>query len=152
MDTFNSEQRSAIMRAIKSSDTRLEIAIRSALWKGGLRYRKKSSLPGKPDMTFIGAKTVVFIDSCFWHGCPDHCRMPKSNAEYWTKKIRNNRERDLKINKKYQEIGWIVIRVWEHQLNEDFEKLIRKIDRIIRECYLKQNNSEFREKLKIPMP
>lgn len=131
-DTFSREKRSEIMRAVKGSDTSLEVAVRSALWRRGLRFRKNvASLPGKPDIVFPGPKVVVFIDSCFWHGCPDHVRMPKSNREYWKRKIARNKQRDRETNKQYEELDWAVLRVWEHELKEDFEKAIDRICNIV---------------------
>jgi DNA mismatch endonuclease, patch repair protein len=86
-DQFTPNERSEIMRRVKSKDTSLEKKVRSVLHKRGLRYRLYYDLPGKPDIVFVRARVVIFIDSCFWHGCPQHCRMPNSNQEYWEKKI-----------------------------------------------------------------
>ncbi len=131
-DTFSRKKRSEIMRAVKGKDTSLETAVRSALWRRGLRYRKNvPSLPGKPDIVFLGPKVVVFIDSCFWHGCPDHCRMPQSNREYWERKIGRNKQRDTEINQQYEQLEWTVLRVWEHELKEDFDGTINKIYNIV---------------------
>jgi len=127
-DTFSPKQRSDIMRAVKGKDTSLETAVRLALWRRGLRYRKNvPSRPGKPDIVFPGPKVVVFIDSCYWHGCPDHCRMPQANREYWERKIGRNKQRDKEINQQYEQLEWTVVRVWEHELKEDFEGTIDKI-------------------------
>lgn len=131
-DTFSPKQRSDIMRAVKGKDTSLETAVRLALWRRGLRYRKNvPSLPGKPDIVFPGPKAAVFIDSCFWHGCPDHCRMPQSNREYWERKIGRNKQRDKEIDQQYEKLEWTVVRVWEHELKEDFEGTIDKIHNIV---------------------
>ncbi len=135
MDTVTPKKRSEVMRAVKSSDTKIEVAVRSALWKRGLRFMKKSSLPGKPDIVFKGAKTVVFIDSCFWHGCPEHCRMPKTNRDYWEAKIQRNRARDSEIIRKYQSMEWSAIRIWEHELKANFEKCIERMYLKIRGNY-----------------
>jgi DNA mismatch endonuclease (patch repair protein) len=80
-DTFSKNERSEIMRKVKGKNTKPELAVRSALHKRGLRYRLNRPLPGKPDIVFVKARVVVFLDSCFWHGCPRHLRMPKSNQE-----------------------------------------------------------------------
>jgi len=127
MDKFTTQKRSSIMRAVRSKDTKLERKVRSSLWKRGLRFRKNSSLPGKPDISNKSIKTVVFIDSCFWHGCAIHCRMPKSNILYWDNKISKNKIRDNLITEKYIDKGWNVIRIWEHELKDDFEKCIEKV-------------------------
>ena len=71
---------------------------------------------GKPDFVSKQQKIVMFIDGCFWHKCPKHFKEPKSNMEYWTKKIKRNVARDKEINKHYNSLGWKVIRIWEHKL------------------------------------
>src|SRR5688572_3274418 len=98
MDTVSKEKRSSVMRQVKSQETSLEKALRSRLWKKGLRYRKNNNLLfGKPDISITGKRIVVFVDACFWHGCKDHLRMPKTNIDYWAKKIENNMKRDQKV-------------------------------------------------------
>lgn len=127
-DTFTPEKRSEIMRAVKGKDTTLETRVRSALWRLGLRFRKNvASLPGKPDIAFTRKKVVVFIDSCFWHGCPRHLRRPQSNQDYWEAKIDGNRQRDAQIDAAYSEMSWRVIRIWEHELKEDFHHCLARI-------------------------
>lgn len=116
------------MSRVRSNETKLEIGVRKALSKKGYKYRKNVKyLLGKPDIAFIGKKTVVFIDSCFWHGCSQHCRMPSSNKEYWETKIKKNKERDREVSKRYKKDGWIILRFWEHQLKKDFDDIINKI-------------------------
>jgi DNA mismatch endonuclease (patch repair protein) len=120
MDSVSQEKRSGIMRLVKGRDTSLEKALRSRLWKQGLRYRKNaSSLFGKPDISFTSKKIVIFIDSCFWHGCSEHLRMPKSNLDYWTNKIEKNRKRDQAVNMYYRNNGWKILRVWEHRIKNN---------------------------------
>jgi len=110
------------MRLIKSRDTRLEKALRSQLWKQGIRYRKNSqSLFGKPDISITSKKIVVFIDSCFWHGCGEHLRLPKSNIEYWANKVERNKNRDQAVNMHYRNNGWKVLRIWEHRIKQDID-------------------------------
>lgn len=128
MDTVSKEKRSETMRAVKGKDTKMEIAFRKLLWKSGVRYRKNvSGLTGKPDIAFKGKKLVVFLDSCFWHGCKQHCRLPASNREYWLAKIKANRERDGVVRKKYEDMGWSIFRFWEHDLKHFPEKAVTKI-------------------------
>lgn len=132
VDTFLPVKRSSIMRAVKAKNTKLENVFRSALWKRGLRFRKHvKDLPGKPDIVFSRYRVAVFIDSCFWHGCPLHVRMPKSNIDYWERKIYRNKQRDEELNQKYKEIKWEVVRIWEHEIKEDFEKAVTKIQDIL---------------------
>jgi len=118
------------MSKIRSKDTKIEILFRKVLWKKGFRYRKNSSKYfGKPDLVLPKYKTVIFIDSCFWHNCPKHGYLPKSNLKYWRKKIERNKERDKEVKKYYKKIGWKIFRVWEHDLlnTEKTSSLIEKI-------------------------
>ena len=126
-DVISKSKRSAVMRAIKSKDTRFEIEFRSELWKRGLRYRVKYSLPGKPDLVFVESKVLVFLDSCFWHGCRWHCRMPKSNVNYWDEKIRSNRCRDESVTVECRRLGWTVLRFWEHSIRRDLSGCLHKV-------------------------
>jgi len=116
------EQRSQIMRSVKSTNTSLELRLRKVLWQGGLRYRLYiDSLPGKPDITFKRRKLAVFVDSCFFHGCDIHLRRPKSNQDYWNAKIARNIQRDQAVNAQFRDMGWRVIRLWEHEIMADVE-------------------------------
>ncbi|WP_284720688.1 very short patch repair endonuclease [Polyangium sorediatum] len=131
VDRLSSDQRSALMRRIHSHDTALECKVRSAAHKRGLRYRVKTALLGKPDMAFISAKVVVFIDSCFWHGCPSHPRTSKSNTTYWDTKISRNKKRDTEINNYYANAGWTAIRIWEHDIKADFDNCVNIIEQAV---------------------
>jgi DNA mismatch endonuclease (patch repair protein) len=116
------------MRAIKSKDTTLERKFRSVLTKAGFKYKKNvAKLAGKPDIVFYDQRVVVFLDSCFWHGCKKHLRMPKQNRSYWEKKIERNKNRDGKIGKYYKRSGWNIVRIWEHNLSD-----IKKIEGAVR--------------------
>ncbi len=83
-------------------------------------------MPGRPDFVFPKKRLALFIDGCFWHGCPKCKLIPKTNIEYWAKKIRGNRERDKTIKKQLEQKRWTVIRIWEHQL-ENSQWTVRKI-------------------------
>lgn len=116
------------MKAIKSKDTKMEIAFRKAIWGKGFRYRKNSSRYfGKPDIILKKYKTAIFVDSCFWHGCKKHCRIPTVRRRYWTEKIKRNKQRDKEVNRHYKKIGWKVVRAWEHDLRKHFDKSVGKI-------------------------
>ena len=118
-DVFTPEQRSAVMRAVKSSNTKPEIALRKALFALGYRYRLNvKTLPGKPDLVFAKHRTVIFVHGCFWHGhdCKRGRRVPKTNRDYWTAKIARNRARDEKNEAALAALGWRVITVWECEL------------------------------------
>lgn len=107
------------MKAVPKSDTRPEVAIRSALHRLGLRFRKeyKVRAAGRRrsiDIAFPTEGLAVFIDGCFWHQCPDHGTMPKSNRGYWVPKLRRNVERDKLVTSSLRRSGWTILRVWEH--------------------------------------
>ena len=108
------------MRSNRRVDTKPEIALRSLLHRSGLRFRKDYAirLPnGKvvhSDIAFTRRKVAVFVDGCFWHCCPDHGTMPKSNQAYWATKLKRNEIRDRQTNYQLQIAGWRVIRFWEH--------------------------------------
>ncbi|PIS08332.1 very short patch repair endonuclease [Candidatus Wolfebacteria bacterium CG_4_10_14_0_8_um_filter_37_11] len=125
MDVFSKQKRSEIMSKIRSKDTKIEILFRKALWKKGFRYIKNSNKYfGKPDIILPKYKTVIFIDSCFWHNCPKHGYLPKSNLRYWRKKIEHNKERDKEVRKHYKKISWKIFRIWEHEFNKKDVKII----------------------------
>jgi len=113
--------RSENMRRIKSKDTTIEILLRKELWKRGLRYRKNvKNVYGKPDIVFKGKKLAVFADSEFWHGKQllEGKYIPKTNTEFWVKKITRNIERDKEVNEKLKEDGWTVLRFWETDIRK----------------------------------
>lgn len=120
------------MQAAKPRDTAPEKALRSALFRKGLRFRVDTrtikELNRKADIVFRTAKVAVFVDGCFWHGCLIHGTQAKANAEFWRNKIKQNQERDLDTNEKLKKAGWKVIRVWEH---ENPEKAAEKILKIV---------------------
>jgi DNA mismatch endonuclease (patch repair protein) len=116
------ESRSRIMRAVKGHDTSLEMAIRRLIYSMGYRYRLHSKdLPGKPDIVFPSRRKVLFIHGCFWHGhdCKRGARVPKTNREYWEKKIARNKARDAKNKAALQSMGWDVLIIWECQTKDE---------------------------------
>ncbi|MBD2871723.1 very short patch repair endonuclease [Paenibacillus arenilitoris] len=132
-DHVSKEKRSEIMRSVKSTHTKLEDRITKDLWQYGLRFRKNTkSLPGKPDISLKKKKKVVFIDSCFWHGCPDHFRLPKTNKEFWETKIKRNIKRDKEISSLYLSKNWEILRVWEHDIKFNYPDVLEKIINFLR--------------------
>ncbi len=93
---------------------------------------------GKPDISIKKYKVVIFIDSCFWHCCPVHGNMPKSNREYWIQKLERNTQRDIEVNNFYKEQGWNILRIWEHEFKADFNKAVDVISDFIEECSSKK--------------
>lgn len=108
------------MRSNRRRDTNPELAVRRLLHRAGFRYRVDHAPRGvrplrRADIVFTRRKVAVFIDGCFWHGCPDHFVAPRTNADYWSPKIARNRERDLAGTENLERNGWIVLRFWEHE-------------------------------------
>lgn len=133
VDIFTKDKRSQIMKAVKSKDSKLEIDFRKALWKQGFRYRKNvTGYFGKPDLVLKKYRTVIFIDSCFWHGCKKHGKLPTTRKKWWAEKIEANRQRDKKVTRHYKAIKWNVIRLWEHDLKRrDFHFDTKRIGQTI---------------------
>lgn len=107
------------MAKVRQKDTAAEMAIRREIHKRGFRYRVDYLLMKKPrrvaDLAFPGLRLAVFVDGCFWHGCPEHATWPKRNAEFWRLKIEANRLRDADTDARLAALGWSVIRFWEHE-------------------------------------
>lgn len=107
------------MQSTRRRDTPAEIALRSILHGLGLRFRVDRPIEGvprvRPDIVFVSAKVVVFVDGCFWHACPEHGTLPKTNTHWWSQKLRSNVERDRRQDAALAAAGWTVIRVWEHE-------------------------------------
>lgn len=119
------------MRRVRSRDTSPELTLRRALHALGLRYSLRRKLPGSPDIVLVRARVAVFVDGCFWHGCPDHCRVPASNRPYWKAKIALNRARDIRAARALRAAGWSVVRVWEHEVRGSPERAAARLRRIV---------------------
>lgn len=128
-DKFTKKKRSEIMSKVLNKDSKIEVLFRKALWREGFRYRKNSTKYfGKPDIVLPKYESVIFVDSCFWHGCPKHGSMPKTHRKFWKTKIKRNKERDVEVNKYYKKSKWHIFRIWEHGLkNFDIKNFSRKI-------------------------
>lgn len=118
-DRLSKEERSELMSHIRSVNTKPEVALRRALWRRGFRYRVNvKNLPGSPDIVLPKHRTVVFVHGCFWHGhngCKEFT-VPKTNTEFWVKKVARNQERDQEVWRKLEAKGWSVVIVWECEL------------------------------------
>lgn len=120
------------MQGNKSRDTKPEMLLRSILHRRGLRYRVSirpiPELRRTADLVFTRARVAVFVDGCFWHGCPTHHRLPATNSDYWTAKVERNRQRDREIDQALSDLGWSVVRCWEHDpAPEVAERVIREV-------------------------
>jgi DNA mismatch endonuclease, patch repair protein len=126
-DIVSKEQRRRNMQAIKSR-SKLENKVSKELWNRGIRFRKNViNIYGKPDIAIQKYKVVIFIDSCFWHGCKKHGTIPKTNTDFWLKKLQRNKSRDEEVNLYYQKKGWHIKRIWEHEIKANLEKVVDDI-------------------------
>jgi DNA mismatch endonuclease, patch repair protein len=120
----------AAMKGNRRADTKPELELRSALHALGQRFRKDYQLKTtagskvKADVVFTRDRVAVFVDGCFWHGCPDHGNTPKANTSYWGPKLRRNKQRDKRINRELRADGWAVLRIWEH---EPLDAAVRRV-------------------------
>lgn len=127
-DVLTKKQRSYNMARIKSKNTEPELVLRKILSKNKVRgYRLQYKILGRPDLAFPKKRLAVFIDGCFWHKCPLCFVKPTSRIEFWKEKIRNNIRRDKKVNKSLAKNNWKVLRIWEHELKKNPEKVCLKI-------------------------
>lgn len=133
MDRITKEQRSKNMRAIKSKDTKIEVILRKALWHKGIRYRKNFKVCScHPDIVITKYKVAIFCDGDFWHGKKSKYTV-KTNAQFWNEKIKRNIERDLENTIELRDNGWTVLRFWESDIKNNFDKCISIIiENIIR--------------------
>lgn len=120
------------MANVRQKGTRCEVELRKALHARGLRYRVQVPLLSNPrrvaDIVFPSARIAIFVDGCFWHGCPEHGTWPKRNADFWKAKIEANRSRDADTNERLNALGWMTVRIWEH---EDAEEAAERIAALV---------------------
>ena len=117
-DVFSKSKRSEVMAAIRSAGNKAtELRLARIFRRLGITgWRRKQKVFGNPDFVFKGKKLAVFVDGCFWHGCPRHLRIPRTNRQYWSMKIQSNRKRDAIVSRRLRASGWKVLRVWEHEM------------------------------------
>jgi DNA mismatch endonuclease, patch repair protein len=127
-DVFSKEKRSDVMSRIRGSGNKdTELAMIKIFRRYHISgWRRNHVLFGKPDFVFPQHKVAVFVDGCFWHGCPLHSNMPKNNREFWEKKLTGNKARDRLVSKTLRKLGWKVVRIWEHEL-KDPPKVVAKV-------------------------
>lgn len=135
-DNLTQEQRRKNMQHIKSSNTKIEVLLRKALWKKGYRYRKNyKKLPGKPDIVLTKYKIAIFCDGEFFHGKDWEILKPRlekgNSSEYWVSKISKNRKHDDEINKELLFLGWTVIRFWGNDIKKNTDECIKVIEETI---------------------
>ena len=131
MGILTNEQRRKTMQRIKSKNTKAEVMLRKALWHSGIRYRKNfKELPGTPDIAITKFRIAVFVDGDFWHA-RGHEQNPgeqiRTNITYWSKKLKRNTERDKEVNQALLEMGWLVLRYWDSDVNKDCNACLQDI-------------------------
>ena len=134
MDWLTPEQRSRNMSAIRSRGNKsTERAIRFRMIRAGIGGWKlcADALPGKPDFVFATARLAVFLDGCYWHGCPMCYRAPTSNTGYWSEKLRRNKARDRKVGRLLRQQGWRVVRFWEHETERTPARVVERIKSLL---------------------
>ncbi len=135
-DVFTKEKRSDVMSRIRGSgnkDTELAL-IRIFRENHIVGWRRHQPIFGKPDFVFPKLRIAVFVDGCFWHGCPQHATKPKNNADFWERKLSANRARDRLVNRRLRSNGWGVLRIWEHELGaKQAARLVTRIRRWVKQ-------------------
>jgi DNA mismatch endonuclease (patch repair protein) len=126
-----------VMLANVGRPTAIETLLQRALSRAGMRFLKNAQVDPaircKADVVFRKARVCVFVDGCFWHGCKDHFRVPKTNTAWWREKIADNRQRDKRQSRKLRALGWTVLRVWEHQITgDDLRGIVDRVSTAIR--------------------
>lgn len=147
-DHLTIEQRHKNMAAVKSKDTKPEMVVRKYLWSRGFRYRVNNPrLPGHPDIVLRKYHTCIFVNGCFWHGhegCK-YFRMPKTNTEFWERKISRNKERDREEQKQLARMGWHCITVWECELKgERREKTLESLEYTLNHIFFQDRDLRYR--------
>lgn len=124
----SSAEASSRMAKVRQKGTDAELALRREIYRIGLRYRVDYEVLKSPrriaDIAFPGRKIAIFVDGCFWHGCPEHATWPKRNAEFWRQKIEANRRRDADTNERLRSLGWTVLRFWSHESPTETAKAV----------------------------
>ena len=132
-DVYSQAERSKLMAKVRSKgnkDTELRLV---AIFKahGITGWRRHRPVFGKPDFVFPAERIAVFVDGCFWHGCPSHYRAPAQNGDFWVRKLNNNRNRDKLVTRTLRARGWTVLRVWEHALKGNGNAVARRVERAL---------------------
>ena len=129
-DALSKARRSAVMASVRGSGNKsTELALANIFRQRGITgWRRNQKIFGKPDFVFLKLKLVVFVDGCFWHGCPKHATQPKNNRAFWRRKFSRNKKRDMLVTCELRGQGWRVLRVWEHELCKANEaRLVRRL-------------------------
>jgi DNA mismatch endonuclease (patch repair protein) len=129
-DIWTKKKRSEVMSLVRGRGNKCTELVLARLFRRNKikGWRRQAPLPGKPDFIFRKQRLAVFVDGCFWHGCPKHGRQPKSNCAFWRSKFAANKKRDRFVNQTLRRAGWFVMRIWEHELaSRRTARIIRRI-------------------------
>jgi DNA mismatch endonuclease (patch repair protein) len=133
--TSTDAKRSALMGRVRHFDTQPELRLREELKRSSslrrLRLDYGKDLPGSPDIVIRRLYLAIFVDGCFWHGCPKHGSVPKTNRSFWQAKIKRNQARDKKADKNLRKLGWATLRFWEHDIRENIVRVVAKIEHAV---------------------
>ncbi|QDW40476.1 DNA mismatch endonuclease Vsr [Bradyrhizobium sp. KBS0727] len=131
-DVFSRKQRSEIMSRVKGRGNRLtELRLLDLLSEHGfVGWRRNAAVFGRPDFVFFKTRVAIFVDGCFWHGCPTHGAIPSTNVDFWTAKLDRNKRRDRLVVRELKKRGWIPVRIWQHELRRP-ELVLRRLDRVL---------------------
>lgn len=132
-DFLTKSQRSALMACVKGKGNKAtELRLVTIFRQHGIKgWRRQYPISGNPDFAFAKVKLAIFVDGCFWHGCPRHCRHPTSNVSFWRRKIEGNRSRDKLVVARLRQEGWKALRIWEHSLSRP-QKIINRLEKTLR--------------------
>jgi DNA mismatch endonuclease, patch repair protein len=128
-DIFTKAKRSAVMARIRGRGNKdTELALMKLFRQHGITgWRRHQKVFGKPDFLFRRNRLAVFVDGCFWHGCPTHCKIPAGNRAFWKRKFAANKARDRRVNRELRRLGWRVVRIWEHDISKRREACVLKV-------------------------
>ncbi|HEX5397578.1 MAG TPA: very short patch repair endonuclease [Verrucomicrobiae bacterium] len=128
-DVFTKAKRSEVMSRIRGRGNKdTELALIKLLRRHGITgWRRHQNVFGRPDFLFRRNRLAIFVDGCFWHGCPKHFNIPAGNRAFWKRKFAANKARDRRVNRELRKMGWRVIRIWEHDLTKRGEACVRRI-------------------------
>ena len=132
-DVFTKAKRSAVMSRIRGRGNKATELVLMQLFRqhGITGWRRNQKVFGKPDFLFRRNRLALFVDGCFWHGCPKHCKIPVGNRAFWKKKFAANKARDRRVNRALRRLGWQVVRIWEHDLAKRREACVQKIQDVM---------------------
>ena len=133
-DVFSTAKRSEVMSRIRSRGNKATEEALAKLFRANhiTGWRRRQPLFGKPDFVFPKLRVAVFVDGCFWHGCPQHSTQPKNNAEFWREKLAGNKARDVLVGLTLRKAGWRVLRIWEHDLKKKQQRrLLARLRRVL---------------------